>query len=439
MREAFLKHIDQEKLCAPTNRILLAVSGGMDSMVMLHLFRSTGFSIGVVHCNFQLRGKDSDRDELFIGDYCRLGQISFYTNRFETNNYATQNSISIQMAARDLRYEWFEQVRVKEGFDFVATAHHLSDSIETVIFNLVHGRGLDGLTGIPAKNGNVIRPLLFASRKEIETYAAENGITWREDISNQKAEYKRNFIRHEIIPRLKGLNPSVEEAISKSIKKNKGVLEFERMALAFFEKENVTKAGNRISIRKQAIQKFQNAASAFYQVIKPFGFSLEQNEQIILVLQGQSGKSFFSASHQLVVDREEVIISPIFEIYREVVIEKDQLNCELDGLKMELKISNDLSLNTENISLDADKLTYPLLWRPWKEGDFFYPLGMSHRKKVSDFLIDNKISLADKNHVTILESNGEIVWVVGHRISDHFKITPETKRAVHITLATQFV
>jgi tRNA(Ile)-lysidine synthase len=439
MRGAFLKHIDQEKLCGPNNRILLAVSGGIDSMVMLHLFRSAGFSMGVAHCNFQLRGKDSDGDEQFIEEHCRLHHIPFYVSRFQTNNYAMQNGISIQMAARDLRYEWFEQVRAKEGFDFIATAHHLNDSVETIIFNLVHGRGLDGLTGIAAKNGNVIRPLLFASRKEIEMYTAENGITWREDISNQKDDYKRNFIRHEIIPRLKEINPAVEEAISKSIKKNKGILEFKKMGLAFFGDQNIVKKGSQISILKAAIGKFENTESTFYEAIKQFGFSIEQSDQIISSLQGQSGKTFFSSSHQLVIDRKEVIISHIAERQQAISIEKDQLICQLDGYKIEMIISNDLTLNSQTISLDADKLKYPLYWRAWKEGDWFYPLGMSHRKKISDFLIDNKIPLTDKNHVTVLESEGEIAWVVGHRISDHFKITPETKRAIHFTLTTQFV
>jgi tRNA(Ile)-lysidine synthase len=406
---------------------------------MLHLFQSIGYEIGVAHCNFQLRGKDSDDDEQFIENHCRVHQIPFFVNRFETNNYAIQNGISIQMAARDLRYEWFEEVRKKEQFDFIATAHHLNDSIETIIFNLTNGRGVEGLTGIPVKNEKIIRPLLFASRHEIESYAAENQIIWREDISNQKDDYKRNFIRLEIIPRLKVLNPALEEAVSKSIKKNKGSLELERRGLTFFESENVKKDGNRISIPIRAIEEFDNRDSALYLLVKQFGFSIEQCTQLVASLHGQSGKSFYSDSHQLVIDRNGLIVSPIAVVQQPILIEEHQQESFFNGSRIELKITEDTSFGSDFISIDADKLTYPLLWRNWQEADFFYPLGMKNKKKVSDFLIDNKVSIADKNHVSVIESDGEIFWVVGHRISDHFKITPDTKRAVRFTLTRHFI
>jgi tRNA(Ile)-lysidine synthase len=437
--EAFVEHVHVKKLCEPTQRVLLTVSGGIDSMVMLHLFKSAGFSIGVAHCNFQLRGKDSDADEAFVEKHAKTQNIPFYIQRFETNNYATEQGISIQMAARDLRYNWFEKIRQKERFDFIATAHHLNDSIETIIFNLAHGRGADGLVGIAAKNGKIIRPLLFASRNEIEKYAADNQITWREDSSNQKGDYKRNFIRHEIIPKLSELNPGFEEAMTRSIKKNEGILEIKKIGLALFENRNENRDDSNFSIPKTTIQAFEHAGSTLYQLIKKFGFTLEQSEQIFSILDGQSGKSFFSNSHHLVVDRDALFISEIIEALNSTVITRQQPVSQLNGLRMQFATTSDLTFDNETVLLDADKLSFPLTWRAWKEGDFFYPLGMSNKKKISDFLIDNKIPITDKKKITVLESGGEIAWVVGHRISDRFKITPDTKQAARFTLTSHFV
>jgi tRNA(Ile)-lysidine synthase len=437
--EALVRHLHEKKLCASTDRILLAVSSGIDSMVMMHLFASAGFSTGVAHCNFQLRGKDSDNDEAFVEKQSKSLNLPFYVQRFETNNYATEHGGSIQMAARELRYSWFEEIRQREGFDFIATAHHLNDSIETIIFNLAHGRGLDGLVGIAAKNGRVIRPLLFASRKEIEKYAADHQIIWREDGSNQTEDYKRNFIRHQIIPKLTELNPVLEEGISRSIKKNEGILELEKAGLALLESQMEKRAGKTVSISKSLIQKFENAGSTLYQLLKKFGFSLEQSEQIFSALNGQSGKSFFSNSHLLVVDRDDLIVSENTEMLNSIIITKEQSVSHLNGWQMELVFTTDLTFNSEAISLDADKLTFPLTWRLWREGDFFYPLGMNNKKKISDFLIDNKIPITEKKKISVLESGDEIVWVVGHRISEHFKLTSQTRRAARFTLTPHFI
>lgn len=442
MQELFLQHTEQNKWAFRDKRVLLTVSGGLDSMVMLHLFVSAGFQVSVAHCNFQLRGSESDGDEQFVKEKGQQLQVPVYVKHFATNNYATHNTVSTQMAARDLRYTWFHELADKEHFDYIATAHHLNDSIETTLLNLVSGRGADGLTGIAAQNGKVIRPLLFASRKQIEKYAADHSITWREDSSNSHDDYKRNFIRHRIIPQLSQLNPSLLDSINRSIRKNEGIIELEREAIASFESRYVNKEAGRIAIDKTALQQYQHKASVLYEISKAYGFSLEQCGQIVPAIQGQSGKSFSSSSHQLVIDRDKLIITLHAEIREEVVIAQSDTISVLGTQRLQLEESSDTTIGeAENgyHSFDADKVSYPLTWRTWKEGDFFYPLGMENKKKISDFLIDNKVPVNDKAKVTVLESKGEIMWVVGHRISHHFRIRPLTKRALRIKVLPHFM
>lgn len=441
MRKQFLEHIDAHRLCTKQDHILLTVSGGLDSMVMLHLFVSNGFKVAVAHCNFQLRASESDGDESFVSQKCNELQIPFYSKRFETNNYATANGISTQMAARELRYTWFGQLQEKEKFIAIATAHHLNDSIETVLFNLINGRGADGLTGILVRNGTIIRPLLFASREEIEIYAKENSITWREDSSNQQDDYKRNFIRHQIIPKLKDLNTNLEAGISQSAEKTKGILELMQWGISFFENEYVIKQGKRTAINKEALLQFSSSASVLYQLIKSSGFSMDQCVQIIEAIDGQSGKKFLSATYQLVVDREELIITPQVDFYKDVQIVEEDTEASMGpwDLQLEKTLDTSISTNSFQANMDADRIQFPLTWRTWREGDFFYPLGMDQRKKISDFLIDQKIPVSEKTTVTVLESKGEIIWVVGYRISNHFKITSDTKRAVRFLLTPHFV
>ena len=442
MQEVFLKHMEQNKWGNRDKQILLTVSGGLDSMVMLHLFVSCGFNVSVAHCNFQLRASESEGDEQFVAERCKQHQISFYSKRFEVNNYATQKGISIQMAARDLRYAWFSELAEQEKFEFVATAHHLNDTIETMLLNLISGRGLDGLTGIAAMNRNIIRPLLFATRAEIEQYAADHSIAWREDSSNQSDDYKRNFIRHQVIPQLKLLNPGLEASVNKSMRKNRGIRELQKKGLAVLEAEYITNDHERISIDKSAFESFQYKEAVLYEMIKLYGFSLEQSDQTIAAMHGQSGKNFLSHTHQLVIDRNQLIITPIHTPSQQILIDKDKETCSMGVWNMEMKVTDDCRITDAHRysnSFDADKIIYPLTWRSWHDGDFFYPLGMNNKKKISDFLIDTKVALNDKKSITVLESNGEILWVVGHRMSDHFKITSTTKRALHLKVSSHFM
>ena len=436
MLEQFLIHINQNDLCERSDTVLLAVSGGVDSMAMLYLFREAGFQVGVAHCNFQLRGKESEADEEFVSLVCKELDVPFYSRRFETEAYAWENTLSIQMAARELRYAWFEELLIKNGYRCLATGHHFDDSIETILLNLTRGSATDGLAGIPLKNGNVIRPLLFATRKQIEKYAVAKGIVWREDLSNMTDDYQRNFIRHQVVPKLKELNPSLEVTWQSGIEKIYGDLALLHHAFADWKKQFITESVEKITIQKDAFLSFPRGGSLLWRYIKNFGFNFEQSKEIITSLYGQPGKRFFSPTHLLVVDRDLLIISTVQHNWNEVVIDKRQSLFQLGPWKLSLELSHGLpEIFIENEAyIDESQLTFPLRWRKWKAGDVFIPLGMEHKKKLSDFFIDKKVSVADKELVTVLESEGKIAWVAGHRIDDRFKVTSKTTSVLKFSL-----
>jgi len=422
-------HDQLQALGCLDKKILLAASGGLDSTVLLHLLVKLEYTVAVAHANFQLRGEESEQDEAWVRQLANDFQLPFYTQRFETNNYATENGLSIQMAARHLRYEWFDALCDKLNCDFVATAHHLNDNLETVLLNFTRGAGLAGLQGIPEKKGRVIRPLLPFSRKEMEEYARVHQLAWREDSSNISDDYSRNFIRHQIVPKLKELNPSLEETFSRNAERLHAADELVRRELKRLRETYVLQSGRQIRILKSLIGLFQYPAPVLLELIKDFGFNLDQCTEVVLAVQGQPGKLFFSGTHQLVIDREHMIITGRKDKPGEVKIEEGVSEVVLGSLV--LKIGNsagsDIPPDKAVAILDKGKLQFPLLWRTWRPGDFFFPLGMDHRKKLSDFLVDNKISLTDKEDVTVLESGGEIVWVVGYRVDNRFKIGEETK------------
>ncbi|MCX8490886.1 MAG: tRNA lysidine(34) synthetase TilS [Cyclobacteriaceae bacterium] len=439
MLRSFLTHI--EKLCKTTDKILLAVSGGMDSMVMLQLFHLTGLSIEVAHCNFQLRGEESSEDEKFVEAKCKNWSIPFHSTRFDTKNYATEHGLSIQMAARELRYNWFHQVKEKEKLDWIATAHHLSDSVETVLLNLTRGTGLDGLIGIPDKNDFVIRPLLFASHKELTNYAAETGILWREDRSNETDGYHRNFVRHQIIPKLTQINPAFEQSIAKMVERLSGDSVILSQAIDFWKKQYQKNENDKVILEKNgfrpSLDHSYNSA-LLWRLVRGYGFHFDQCKKIVHALHGQSGKKFLSANHQLVVNREHLIIAPLSNALVEVTIELGQIEAYLGNQQLTLfttTIGSSQNSDEATTRLDSVSLRFPLTWRKWRAGDSFFPLGMTGHKKISDFLIDQKVSLIDKEAVTVLESAGEIAWVVGYRIDDRFKVKTNTEDVLLLTLA----
>jgi tRNA(Ile)-lysidine synthase len=439
MQQAFLDHLKKRKLCAPPDHILLATSGGIDSMVLMDLFLKSGIAISVVHVNFKLRGIDSDNDEDFVRKKCLNNHIPFFTQSFDTIAFAEERKLSIQMAARELRYQWFHELLAQHGFQSVATAHHLNDTIETTLLNLVRGSGPEGWDGIAARNGKIIRPLLFASRSEIENYAAENGITWREDSSNASDDYQRNFLRHRVTPLLKELNPSFEKSFSDSIAKISSSNELAEAGLRAWRKNFVTEKGDRLFISKEGLDAAEHPEGLLWQVIKSFGYNFDQAAQIIFSIHASPGKLFHSATHELVIDRSALILSKKTEGLNEILIEEGQAKATLGRMTLRIeKLSNAEMTKDATVALiPVDKLQFPLTWRAWREGDSFYPLGMQHKKKISDFLIDQKISMAEKKSVTVLVSGNEIAWVVGMRLDDRFKMTAETKSYFKISIANE--
>ena len=434
MLQQFQSHIQQR--CKTTDKILLAVSGGLDSMVMLDLFRQSGFQIQVAHCNFQLRGTESDQDEIFLRARCQKWNIPFHSNRFDTNNYATEHGLSIQMAARELRYNWFGQLQKGNGIHWIATAHHLNDSIETLLLNLTKGTSLDGLLGIPERNNDVIRPLLFATRQDIQNYAAENTIAFREDESNQTDDYQRNFIRHQVIPKLKELNPSFENSVGKTIQKLQGSARIISQALENWKKLFLKTENGKLFLAKAGFQNSSgkgHTTSLLWELLKDYGFHFDQCQNIFHALDGQTGKRFLSSTYQLIIDRENLIVFLQPVDLMEVKIEADQTEVSRGNQKLKFESAvNDGLVNSDKSEaiLDESLIHFPIIWRKWKTGDYFFPLGMEHRKKISDFLIDEKVSLVDKDSLTVLEAHGELIWIVGHRIDERFKVTEGTKQVI---------
>ncbi len=397
MIEPLKRFIKEKDLFASHDRVLVAVSGGLDSMALLHLLKQVDVELAVAHCNFQLRGDDSDQDEDFVRKHCAQIQVPFFCKRFETNNYATERKVSIQMAARELRYAWFEELMEGKGFTRLATAHHFNDSIETMMINWVRGAGIEGLRGIAAKRGPIIRPLLFATREEINQYVADHQIAWREDISNQTDDYQRNFIRHQVIPQLKRMNSSLEQTIRESVNKVEDEWAFHHHSVEEWKKEYVVQEGDVIRISKQGFLQNAHGASLLWNSVKAFGFSYDLCKEAFEIKDKQSGKQFLSISHKLVVDRDYFIATPLENHWNELTIETNQSRVALGPWKLDITATSVIKPSENNMEavLDADELVFPLTWRKWKPGDSFFPLGMTHRKKISDFLIDRKISVGE--------------------------------------------
>jgi tRNA(Ile)-lysidine synthase len=434
MLKAFKDFINNNDLFEGDDRIMLAVSGGLDSMVMAALFRETTHKIAVAHCNFQLRQAESDEDEEFVKQFCGHAGIPFFSKRFDTKNYAEELGISIQMAARELRYEWFNELLGQEKYHWLATAHHLNDNIETVLFRWTQGAGLDQLRGIPAKNDKIVRPLLFATREQLAAYAKEKMIKWREDASNATEDYHRNFIRHQVVPKLKEINPSLEETFTHSLEKANGAFELMQRGLGQLKDDLTSTDDRRFNIDKNLLMLLRNPEFVCYEWLKLYDFDWDRCCQLVKAIGGQPGKIFYSPTHQAVIDREHIIVTAREEWQKDILIEDGQDKAALGPWLLTLSRGDAKKLfdRPGGASVDRDRIKFPLIWRKWKRGDFFFPLGLGHRKKLSDYLVDEKVSMADKSVVTVLETGGEIVWVVGHRLDDRFKVTPATRSVLEI-------
>ena len=421
------------------SKVLAAVSGGIDSMAMLHLLHSAGVSTVAAHCNFGLRGDESDLDESFVkAEALKLG-IPCRSKRFDTTAYAAQNGLSIQMAARELRYRWFHELAAQENFDVIAIAHNRDDRIETLLINLARGTGIHGLTGIRPQNGKIIRPLLFASRNEIEDYAKTHGIRFREDSSNATDGYARNYIRHHVIPGMEQYFPGMRQAMERSMEHFAGMELFYNEAIERYKNQIVTVRDDLIYMDMQGILQSPSPPTLLYELLKPFGFSNSIADEILEEREYSSGRQFFSNTFRLVQNRQSLILQKLEnDPPHEYLIDEHTLEL---NVPIRLKINRfdkypafKVDSNPDVACLDGSKLQFPLLLRKWKHGDKFRPLGMKKMKKLSDFFTDAKLSLIEKERCWVIVSGSQIVWVAGMRIDDRFKITHETKVVVEMRI-----
>lgn len=429
------KYIQDNMLLTYKARVIIGVSGGADSMALLDILHHLGYECIVAHCNFHLRGQESYRDEYFVEKVATKYKFKYVSANFDTKKYIEEESISLEMAARELRYAWFEKIRKEYKAEKIAVAHHQNDSVETVLINLIRGTGIRGLSGIPPINGKVIRPLLCIFREDILQYLKVRHIGFVEDSTNKEDIYTRNKIRLNVIPLLKTINPSVVQAIQKT---SENLYHTENIFNAYIEKaKRKVFSNNKIDIN--ALLKQKEPKTILFEILFPYGFNASTVDNIYESVNSQSGKIFYSEEYQLVKDRETFILEPtnnqpdtIYTLFEhETTIEEP---CKMTFESFRKTPSFQLEQNPMTIYLDKGRLIYPLIIRKWKHGDKFIPFGMKGHKKVSDYFTDRKFSLIDKSNTWLLCSGDDIVWIIGERIDDRFKITHTTIEILKITL-----
>jgi len=433
--ERFNHFINQNDLFDHHDRILAAVSGGMDSVLMAHLLKAAGFNFGIAHCNFQLRGEEADADQQFVQDLAGQLNVPFHTINFDTRDYAKDRKISIQMAARDLRYQWFQQISQQNGYAFIALAHHQNDAIETILLNLTRGTGIAGMHGILPKNGKLVRPLLFLNREEIADIIGSNGLGYVEDSSNSSAKYARNKLRLEVIPKLKELNPALEETFEHNLEhfRNLEILLEDR--LCQLRKELFEQHGNEIHMSIDAFKKLHPQQLLLFGLLQEYGFNEAAAKDIISVLDKHSGRIFESATHTLVLDRQKLILSERQqEAIAEIKIDQKTIEARYGNYQLNILHDNSPLIIKDNplaASIDTELLIYPLTIRAWQQSDYFYPLGMKTKKKLSDFFIGEKVPLHEKKQIPLLvNGNGDIIWIGGYRPDERYKVSAKTKKVI---------
>jgi tRNA(Ile)-lysidine synthase len=433
MIEQFAKHIKTNFSFLANEPFYIAVSGGIDSMVLVHLCAQLHLNFEVLHCNFMLRGAESDAETQFIESFCRSNGIPIHTKYFDTNTIATNTKESIQITARNLRYQWFQEI-ISIGFDYVLTAHHLDDSLETVLINFSRGTGLEGLTGIPAQNGNVIRPLLPFSREEIEHFAKKNQIQWREDSSNASDKYLRNKIRHSIIPLFKDLNAGFLDSFQNTVHHLQQAESLVDDATRLVYEKVVKEKENQLEIHLKPLLEFRNYKAYLYQWLKEYGFSAWND--IYDLVEAQSGKQVFSETHVLLKDREKLILSERKLSNNSEVFIIESLDTKVN-IPLNISFCN-VSYITETdsncIFVNEEGLKFPLTIRKWQEGDYFYPAGMNGKKKLSKYFKDEKYSLLDKENQWLLCAEDQIIWIIGKRADNRFIANETTKNPIKIEL-----
>lgn len=435
MLERFQNHINSKFNFLKKAKILVAISGGIDSVVLTHLCHKSDLDIALAHCNFNLRGDESDADEDFVVELAENLDLEVFAQRFDTEKYAEDNKRSIQMAARELRYNWFSELAEQLQFDYILTAHHADDNLETFLINFTRGTGLEGLTGIPEINGKFVRPLLPFSSEQIEVFAKEHNIKWRDDSSNASVKYLRNKLRHEVVPILKEINPSLLQSFQSTLGNLKSSSVIIKDGIDGFLNKAIENIGDGVVKLKIAeFKKLEHPKPYLYESLKEFGFT-EWND-VLNLLDAETGKQVFSNTHRLLKNREHLLLSPIpSNDYKEILIyENESIKDPLFGILFFDEADAVTKTESNTIYVDKDKLTYPLKLRKKKEGDMFFPLGMKGKKKLSKYFKDEKLSLLDKENTWLLCSGEDIVWVVNKRADDRFRVTESTKEILKITV-----
>jgi tRNA(Ile)-lysidine synthase len=424
------------------DKILLTLSGGIDSMVMSSILIELGYPLAIAHCNFSLRGDESDSDQEFVNEFAGKKKIPVFNRTFDTADYARTRGLSIQMAARELRYKWFSELSEQEGIPFIAVAHNLDDVVETFILNLVRGTGLRGLTGIKPRSGKIIRPLLFASRKEIEQYAMMHKIEYREDSSNLSTAYHRNRIRHNVIPELLKINPAFSKTLEATIEKLSGTADIFDTYISSVKERIIRKDEDNIYVTVNDLAGLSPSSSWLFEIFREYGISQNQLDELKKLFYAESGKYLSTSSHTIFKDRERLIISPDKEPeFSPFVFNSLSELINYQGFITETIPIEDFEMIEDSAPacLDLSKISFPLTLRTWKEGDFFFPLGLRGKKKISDFLIDLKIPLVNKAGIRVLCSNEDICWVAGFRIDNRFRVRPDTKNVLLIRLSNDIL
>jgi tRNA(Ile)-lysidine synthase len=430
------KFIRRHCLIPSQTKILLAVSGGIDSVVLADLLKRADIDFDIAHCNFQLRGEESDGDEDFVRALAHKYEVHFHVIRFDTSAYAKEKSLSTQLAARELRYNWFRELAESHGYSRIATAHHMNDNAETVLLNLIKGAVLSGLQGIKPQNGLIIRPLLWAAREEIGDYAEHNKLPHREDSSNVSVKYLRNNLRHTILPQLREINPSLDETLYQSSRIRQGISDFLHHRIDELKKTFTKRDG--IIIPADEIQELN--PSVLFLMLELYGFTFSQCEDLYQGLSNTESKQFKTITHEMTKERNRIVIRPLKDdpVITEVLVEDgiERINFTDQFFEIEKVDYNEaaLSHNASVAQFDFEKLKFPLKIRQWLPGDSFVPLGMHGRKKISDFLTDIHAEALSKANQLVLLSGDDIVWLVGKRIDDRYKISPETKQVWKIRL-----
>lgn len=440
MQEKFEAFVREQKLFDKNDRVLVALSGGVDSVVLATLMLRSGYTFSVAHCNFHLRGEESNRDERFVRSWAEKNKIKLFVSEFDTYEYMQQKGISLEMAARELRYSMFKNLMTSQGFSLLATAHHADDSAETFFINLLRGTGIAGLHGILPKHDNIVRPLLFATRKDIFDFAKANNIPFVEDSTNEETQFLRNKIRHRLFPLLKDLCPNFDTVIKKDIDRLRETEIVFRSVIERLRADIIEKESNICKINIDRLKKLHPIRILLYELLSEYGFNETDSNNVLASLDKESGKQFFSKTHRLLKDRNYLFITPLnADQHQERYLLNESQNMVNEPIHLVLETLEDLTFvnisKDRNIAMfDKDMLQFPLVLRHWKQGDAFVPFGMRKSKKLSDFFTSEKYSLIEKQQQWLLCSGNDIIWIVGRRTDNRYRISEKTKTILKIEI-----